>query len=493
MAEPSATPTLPSTADTTPYVPVSWMAVGAMAIASLFVIVLVSLGISAFLAKKPLVQPELLAFPAIGIVVSFAARRVIRNSEGTRTGERLAVSAWWICVIAGLGYAAYLLAIDYAVRRDAKGELQRWMGYVVEGEEKPFNLAFLRTRDPARRTGISADNTGEIRSLFPDDYIAFEQSDIVRLTRRNKGSCLFIPTGVKEWMYRPFGVDCLYSGILKCPEGTFPIIVPLRGTESTSAAEGVGRQWTIANPPGGYIARDQRSITPYGWLLDSLEASGVEYGSRYVGLVASGPLGSQFAYHTIIGPEARFGFWQSLYQALPAHVAAVGGLAMGFQLTPDYGTFMSQKLYTGPRGAEPTVEQRQQFKRAWEGAGLFPAGARLRNSPDNQSSLTITDSAVEVRLPCELPFPSTDGNISAARARLVVSCSDPAVLAEIKQLRSEANPDRGSTVPPDNLRRRQYLWKILRIESDMVPVRLAPDGPGSPGAPNPFTSPLGGS
>ena len=78
---------------------------------------------SAFLAKKPLVQAELLALPAIGVVLCFAARRVIRNSEGTRTGENLANTAWWICVIAGLGYAAYLLAIDFAIRRDAKAEL----------------------------------------------------------------------------------------------------------------------------------------------------------------------------------------------------------------------------------------------------------------------------------------------------------------------------------------------------------------------------------
>ena len=87
MAEP-APRRIPSTADPVPYVPVSWMAVAAMAVASIFVGTLLAFGVAAFLAKKPLIQPELLALPAIGVVLSFAARRVIRNAEGTRTGEK---------------------------------------------------------------------------------------------------------------------------------------------------------------------------------------------------------------------------------------------------------------------------------------------------------------------------------------------------------------------------------------------------------------------
>src|SRR5262245_39841596 len=118
MADATPAPALASTADTVPYVPVSWMAVAAITVAGLFVIVLVLLAFSALLANNPRVQPELLALRALGIVLGFAARRVIRNSEGTRTGENLANMAWWISLVAGLGYAAYLLAIDYSVRRD---------------------------------------------------------------------------------------------------------------------------------------------------------------------------------------------------------------------------------------------------------------------------------------------------------------------------------------------------------------------------------------
>ena len=35
----------------------------------------------------------------------------VRNSEGTRTGRKLAVAAFWIGLIGSLGYLSYLVAI----------------------------------------------------------------------------------------------------------------------------------------------------------------------------------------------------------------------------------------------------------------------------------------------------------------------------------------------------------------------------------------------
>src|SRR5437879_3514558 len=121
-SSPAPTPALASTADQTPYLPISWMAVAADTAAGLFLTALTALGIAAFWGKKPLIIPELLILPVIGGVLSFAARRMIRNSEGTRTGERQANAAWWTCVVVGLGYAAYLFAIDYSIRREARTE-----------------------------------------------------------------------------------------------------------------------------------------------------------------------------------------------------------------------------------------------------------------------------------------------------------------------------------------------------------------------------------
>ena len=187
MAESTSTPALPSTADPIPYVPVSWMAVAASTVASLFVAILLALGIAAFLAKKPLVQRGTAgAAPAIGVVLCFAARRVIRNSEGTRAGESLANSAWWTCVVAGLGYAAYLLAIDFAIRRDAKAELDRWVESISAGDERSLNWAFLHTREPSQRASINPEDTAQIQGRFYDEYVGFKQCDFVRLALRTR-------------------------------------------------------------------------------------------------------------------------------------------------------------------------------------------------------------------------------------------------------------------------------------------------------------------
>jgi hypothetical protein len=484
MADATPVPALASTADPTPYVPVSWMAVAAMTVAGGFITVLVLLGLSAFFAKKPLVQPELLAFPAIGIVLSFAARRVIRNSEGTRTGENLANTAWWICLIAGLGYAAYLLAIDYSVRRDAKNELVRWVDSIKAGDDASFNYAFLRTREPARRAGINPSDTAIIRGQFREEYIAFEQSDLVRLIRRNPGEqTKFTPGAVKEWMYRPMGIECVYGGVLTCPEGTFEINVPLRGMEASGGAESLGRQWGVTLLPNGYIVPDKRLLTRYGWLVEALEVSGGRYGSQFVANVGTGPIGLAYAYHGMVRPNSNIRYWDTSIQTILPRCAVTGGLGILHPITDDYQAFFRDQFFKLPGGGEPSAELKRQFKIIWDTIGLLPPGGRLRNSPDTNPLVKFTDAGVEVSVPCELPSPGVGGDLSAARARIVVVCNDPALVAELKRLRDEANPGSGTSVPPEDIRQRDFKWRVVRIESDLIKVQAAQGRPGEPPMP----------
>ena len=66
MAEPTTStadqtrpPALPSTADAVPYVPVSWMAVGAASVAALFLLVLLVSGYSAYKSRRPMINASL--------------------------------------------------------------------------------------------------------------------------------------------------------------------------------------------------------------------------------------------------------------------------------------------------------------------------------------------------------------------------------------------------------------------------------------------------
>jgi hypothetical protein len=480
MAESSRPPTLPSTADTTPYAPVSWLAVAAMGVAGLFAIMLLFAGYGAFREKRPLLQPWLLALPAAALVFSFAARRVIRNSEGTRTGELFGVNlpnaAWWLSLVLMLGYGAYLLAIDFAIRRDARTEVERWVGLIIEDK---IPQAFNRTLPPGGRKSearLLAENREEL--------LIFRQSDLVRIALRNKGAATFEPGGMRDWQYKPSGIECVFTGTLKCPEGSFPVHVSLRGTEGVAAAEGAGagRQWQIAPSMTGYIQAAGAGVvrTPYGFYVSELERKGTEYAAGFVRVfldrVYAPPherLAAQyFAFRSYTEPDGDPTTGFRVAETAHARSAVAGIVAEPFALPSDQQTKyleeVRDRLFRLSGGGTPTPKQKEEFMRIWERGGIMPPGMRIRNNSDTISLINVTDSAVEVRVPVELPIPGDD--LSAARGKVVAVCTDPAILDELKRVRAASDPNKPSD-KPDEFRDRSPRWRILAVESDLNKVK----------------------
>ena len=83
------------------YAPISWTAVASLAVAILFLIVLLVSGYMAWKDKQPLLQSWLLIFPVVAVLLAFVARKQIAASEGTRTGQVYATYGWWAAVIGG--------------------------------------------------------------------------------------------------------------------------------------------------------------------------------------------------------------------------------------------------------------------------------------------------------------------------------------------------------------------------------------------------------
>lgn len=491
MADQNQTPALPSTADTTPYVPVSWMAVSAALVSGSFLIVLIGLALwDFFKEKKPLLLNVLLIFPAIGIVLCYAARRMIRNSEGTRTGEKLVNYAWWGCIIGGLGFGAYLMAIDMSVRRDAESEAEKWLGHIAKDDPNDpkhveLNRAFIATLDPERRRNILADNPDQLESEFRDPYLAFKTCDLVRMVERNRGDCSFVSSNVKDWTDRPYGIDCIFTGTLKCREGTFPFQIPMRGVEGGANSQSAARrQWLLALPQTGFFTQERATRTPYGWMMEALDQSSVAFGKELFIRMVSGSIASyQEIYQHLIGPESNLPFWNSVTLSTPGRVALCGGPAiLAPYFTADASKYFREEFFKLPGGGEPTQEQKSQFTKAWDLVGLVPPGARLKSNPIKSAIITITDNAIEARLPCELPLSGSD--ISAAYCRLVVRCTDPATVAEVKRLRDEPRADQESALPPSDLRTRIFKWQIVRVETDLRAITfVAPQRPGMPPSP----------
>ncbi|MBA4186550.1 MAG: hypothetical protein C0467_00885 [Planctomycetaceae bacterium] len=491
MPESTPVPALGSTADTTPYVSVSWVSVGAATAAGLFLGLLFAFGIVAFREKKPLLLPELMILPVIAIVLSFAARKLIQNSEGTRTGILFGVdlvkSSWWVALVGGLGFSAYLFAIDYSVRRDAAHQAEQWVGFVLADD---VNRAFLRTLEPGRRASLSPDNTAQLQAEFGPGYLAFEQADLVLLAKRNPGACTFSTGVVKDWLYQPGTTKCTFTGTVKCPEGSFPIEFELRGIEGGVKSEMaksdlVGRQWAISFQPGQkYILQDKISRTAYGWRMAELERS-AETAARGAGgfldAAAVGPGMRAFLYQSQITPTPDPKLLERAIVASHARLWSFD-LPMAFTITPDYSPYIQNQFIRHRDGSEPSAEMKELFLRTWMENGLLPPGRRIKDNEktDVHSIVTITDIAIEVRVPCEIPL---YGSGTAARGRLVMICTEPEVLAELRTLRAEASNEQGTTSPPDSFGKRPFRWRVARVESDLREVKVMPTGPGGPRGP----------
>ena len=291
MADPSPAPALPSTADAVPYVPVSWMAVAAIGVACLFVGVLLALGVSAFLAKKPLIQPELLVLPVLGIVLSFAARRMIRNSEGTRTGENLANNAWWICRDRG-SRLRRLPARDrlrHPPRRSS--QLDRWVEKVKAADDESINDAFLRTRDPAQRGKISPKDTDQIARPISRRVRRLQAGRSRPRGAAERGECEIVPEGVKEWMYRAGGDRLRVHRDPEVPGGydsrSWSACAESRPRAESGRAAVVGDVLTRTATSSAISVR----LTPYGWMLSALEKSGWRSANQFIGQCPRGTAG----------------------------------------------------------------------------------------------------------------------------------------------------------------------------------------------------------
>lgn len=256
-----------------------------------YVILLIVLGIKSIGGKSPLLIWQLFLMPIIGVVLSFAARRTIRNAEGTRTGENLANLAWWGAVVGGLGYGAYYLAIEFAIRRDAADEVNRWVKNIIQDDpanpaHPGLSLAFNETLEPDRRRAGS--DASQLEAEFREQFIAFTQCNLVRLVQRNPGECRYEDGGVKEWVNRQYGIDCQYSGAVKCREGVFPLLIPVKGIESGIVSQTPGRKWLVSIPPNGLFVPEGSTRTPYGWLVELLEQSGTQFGKDFFAVIGTG-------------------------------------------------------------------------------------------------------------------------------------------------------------------------------------------------------------
>lgn len=480
-------PKLPSTSDSTGYAPYSFTAMLAAGVAGLFAVLLVILGLIAFLGTQHFVQPLMLAMPMIALVLSFAARRQIKSSEGTRIGYSLCNFAWWVAMIGGMGYAAYLLGIGFAVRTDAAAAVKIWSDHVVKAElnnpnDTEFYEAFRGVAPPGRQASISYKSPTAIadtQKVWKEDLVIFRQVDVMRIAHRNKGAFEIVPGGLSQWVREPSGsLNCTMNAVMKCPEGQFELTLQMvQGLNSQQEMA-----WQIVLQPQGFVK--SAKLTNYGFLIRDMETAAATY--VYQDMLPVFGIGGQNAIllSTFAQPMGKSPHALSLIQKSFARVVAIGGSGFIHPEPKDFSEQIVNQFFTPLDRSDASREKvKSDYSSVWRGGRISPPGTIIAENRDTAPVLTLTDKNATIKVPIELQVPNGESSQTGPRGAVVLVCDDPTFLLKLKEARVAAV----SETPMEMQERKSELatipWKLLKFESDMKPVEKKQAPGGGPGGP----------
>src|SRR5216684_3189869 len=191
---------------------ISGFAITSLAFAVSFAVCLVMATLWGLRDRSPLLLPAFVqALPVIGAALALTAMYLIRNSEGTLAGMKLAVWGWWLSVVFGLGYGAYYGATSLAVQKQAEDFALGWLNKVKDGK---FGDAFMDTQDPANRQKLKSEALDQINIQFlmamgmPKDGVlrppldVFRENPLVHLIEQGGAATQIVPLAVKSWDFK---------------------------------------------------------------------------------------------------------------------------------------------------------------------------------------------------------------------------------------------------------------------------------------------------
>jgi hypothetical protein len=244
------------------YRPISGLAIAALGVAVMTaVIVLVIIAVS-LVKGRAILADWVVALAVLGLTLSVIARWQIRRSEGTRAGLGLTSTAIWLCLILGLGYAAFLAATQLAVRKQAQAVADQWFGLLAASKPE---LAFRLTRDPSQQSSIPLNEEAIRRRFGATELAAFIRSDLSRFYRSWDDRVRAEWIGVKQLQATAAGYEVELNYLLRSPEGRFDVGVGVQGSDDPNTGE---RIWQIAF--GRTRVRDRQS-TRLGQICDELQ------------------------------------------------------------------------------------------------------------------------------------------------------------------------------------------------------------------------------
>lgn len=258
-------------AATETYRPLSLLALAGFGIAVVYALVVLIGAAVALFSHIPWLMPFwTFLLPLAALVLCWAARSQIRDSEGTLSG--LAFTTWGLrlAILVGLTYAAYYGATFFAVRGQAVDCADNFLEQLKQGREEQ---AFVLGLGIPVKEVDNADlrNTLELRYNMPSsapgsvgELTRFRQAQYVRFIEMAGDKANITLKGVSEWGHSKEG----YRVVLKYHVATamidFDLNLETIGRDS-KPGEPKGRQWQVVVPKSDTaIPPESRKMTPHG-------------------------------------------------------------------------------------------------------------------------------------------------------------------------------------------------------------------------------------
>jgi hypothetical protein len=242
------------------YAALSITALIGFGIGTLYAIIVVPMAVIAFFSGKPLLFTGWsILVPMLAVLLCMIALVRIRRSEGTLAGRALARWGLMLSLFVGLCYHAYIAAVYFAVRQQARQSAEAWLDRL---SNRDITSAAIAVLPPVQQGGVEqledeserihqlnlllSEGGGGPRNPMPVNMMErFRQHKLVRLLfQAGPDEVQLLSKGVKSWSYTKAGYEVSFTYAITTPDGEFEAVVTLLGSEAPDN-EYPGRKWQV--------------------------------------------------------------------------------------------------------------------------------------------------------------------------------------------------------------------------------------------------------
>ncbi len=252
-----------TTAPASKYQALSLMAMASFGLSLVYALVVLIGGAVSLFGHIPWLMPYwTFLLPVAVLIVCWAARRRILNSEGTLTGLAFTIWGTRLAILFSITYAAYYFATFLAVRSPAIDCANEFFQRIKTGR---LEEAFLMSQDVPTKGVSSSVLHDTIQSRFnqpmgqvsvaPGTFSRFSQERFVRFLEMDGEQARAEPTGVSSWEYTKGGYHVVLNYHIATSLMEFDMKVDTFGRDP-KPGEGKGRQWLVL------FARGETAIIP---------------------------------------------------------------------------------------------------------------------------------------------------------------------------------------------------------------------------------------